>query len=78
MDGDEVDIFSKAPDWKTFFLLKIKTEENPGCPNKEHNAIFEDIHQNMGAYSRCKKKSALVNHWEKIFAYWEESEQSKV
>ena len=78
MNGDEEDIFSKAPDWKPFFLLKIKIGQNPGCPHKEHNAIFENMHQNMGAYPRCKKKSVLINDWEKIFAYWKESDQSKV
>ena len=41
MDGDEVGIFSEAPDRKLFFWLKIKIEQNPGCPNKEHNVIFE-------------------------------------
>ena len=29
MDGDEKDIFSKAPDWKIFLLLKIKIKQNP-------------------------------------------------
>ena len=33
--GDEGGIFSKTPDWKTLFLLKMKIKENPGCSNKE-------------------------------------------
>ena len=36
MEGDEVGIFSKAPDCKLLFLLKIKTNQNPGCRNKEY------------------------------------------
>ena len=35
MKRDEGGIFSKAPDWKTLFLLKMKIKQNPGCPNKE-------------------------------------------
>ena len=35
MKGDEGDIFSKAPEWKTLFLLKMKIKQNLGCPNKE-------------------------------------------
>ena len=34
MEGDEGGMFSKAPDWKPLFLLKIKIKQNPGCPNK--------------------------------------------
>ena len=34
MKGDEGDIFSKAPEWKTLFLLKMKIKQNLGCPNK--------------------------------------------
>ena len=36
-------------------LLQRKTKQNAGCPNKEYNAIFEHIHQNIRAYLRCKK-----------------------
>ena len=43
----------------------------------EYNAIFIHIHQNIRAYPRSKKKSALINHWENM-AYWEESEQNEV
>ena len=39
-----VGIFSKAPDWISLFLFKIKIKQNPNCPNKEYNAIFEHIH----------------------------------
>ena len=54
-------IFRKAPDWKRFFFsLKIKIKQNLGCPNKEYNAIFKHIHQNIKAYSRSKKKNL---HW---------------
>ena len=40
---------------KTFALLKIKIRQNPGCPNKEYNAIFDHIHQNIRAYPRSTK-----------------------
>ena len=55
MEGDEGDIFSKAPDWKLLFLLKIKNKQNSGCPNKEYNGILKHIHQNIWAYPRSKK-----------------------
>ena len=55
MEGNEVDIFSLAPDRITLFLLKIKIKQNPGSLNKEHNAIFEHIHLNIRAYPRSKK-----------------------
>ena len=55
MGGNGVAIFSKAPDGKPLFLLKIKIIKKPGCPNKEYNAVFEQIYQNVGAYPRCKK-----------------------
>ena len=56
MQGDVGNIFSKAPDWKPLFLLRIKIKQNPGCPNKEYNAVFEHIHQSIRAYPRKKKK----------------------
>ena len=47
------------------FLLKIKIEENADCPSKEYNAIFDHI-------------PALINDYENIIAYLEESELSEV
>ena len=35
MKGNEGGIFSKAPEWRTLFLLKMKIKQNPDCPNKE-------------------------------------------
>ena len=35
-------------------LLKIKIKQNPGCLNKEYNAIFEYIHLEIKAYPRSK------------------------
>ena len=56
-------IFRKAPDWKRFFFsLKIKIKQNLGCPNKEYNAIFKHIHQNIKVYSRSKKK-ICIDQW---------------
>ena len=37
----------KAPDWKPLCLLNITIKTFPDCPNKEHNAVFEQIHQNI-------------------------------
>ena len=40
MQGDEGDIFSKATDWKSLFLVKIKIKRNLGYLNEEYNVIF--------------------------------------
>ena len=48
---------SKASDWNPI-LFKIKRKQNVGRQNKEYNSIFKDIHQNIRAYPRSKKKSA--------------------
>ena len=55
MEGNEVDIFSSAPDRIHLFLLNIKIKQNPGCLNKEYNAIFTHIHLNIRACPRSKK-----------------------
>ena len=55
MEGNEVDIFSYAPDRVPLFLLKTEIKQNLGCLNKECNAIFEHIQLNVRAYSRSKK-----------------------
>ena len=43
MKGDEGGIFSKAPDWKTLFLPKIKIKQNTGCPNKEWKCCLQTL-----------------------------------
>ena len=43
MKGDEGGIFSNAVDWKSLFQLNIEIKQNPGCPNKEYNAVFKHI-----------------------------------
>ena len=48
MKGDKRGIFSKAPDWKTLFLIKIKIKQNPGCANKNKNVVFKHFRQNIG------------------------------
>ena len=40
---------------ENLFLFEIKIQQNPGCPNKEYNAIFKHIHQNIKAYTKSKK-----------------------
>ena len=77
MQEDEGGIFSKATDWKPLFLLKIKIKQNLGCLNKEYNAIFEHIHQNIRVFPKTKKFE-LNNDWENITAYWEKSKQSEI
>ena len=75
MEGDKGGIFIEAPDWKSLFLLKIKIKQNPGCPNKEYNIIFELFYQNIRVYPRIKKNL----HWSIIgkILHTEESEQSE-
>ena len=34
MDGSEGGIFSKDPNWKSLFLLKIKIKKTPSCQTK--------------------------------------------
>ena len=55
MIGDEGGIFSEALDWKFLFLLKRQINQNSICPNKEYNAIFKYIHQNIMTYCRSQK-----------------------
>ena len=75
MEGDEVGIFSKAPDWKPLFLLKIKIKQNAGCPNKD---IFKHIHQNIRAYPISKKSALiLINGLWKYVVYSELSEKTE-
>ena len=52
MKGDEGGNFSKVPDWKPLFLLKIKIKQKPACRNKEYNVAFKHFHQNIRAYPR--------------------------
>ena len=61
MEKDETGIFSKAPHSKSLFLLKRTIKQNPGWSNKNYDAIFKDIHQNIRTYPRSKKKSALID-----------------
>ena len=61
MEGDEEGIFSKAPNWKPLFLLEIRIKQNPGCPNKEYNAIFKHFYMNIKAYARGKKM--CIDQW---------------
>ena len=55
MEEDKVGIFSKALNWKPLLLHKIKIKQNPGCPIKECNAIFENIHQDIRVSQKQKK-----------------------
>ena len=57
MERDKGGIFSKAPGSKLLCLLKIKIKQNSGCPNKEQNAIFKRIHQNIRAYQKSVRKT---------------------
>ena len=47
----------------------MKIKQNLDYQNKEYNAIFEHIHLNTKACTRSKK-SALIEKWENIIAYW--------
>ena len=59
------------------FSLKIKIKQSSSSPNKEYNAIFMHINQNVRAYPRREKKIELIKDSQNIFAYWKESEQSE-
>ena len=59
------------------FLFKIKSKQSSGCLNKEDNAIFAQIQQNIRAHHR-NKKIVLINDYENNIAYSEESKQSEV
>ena len=72
MGVDQGDSFSKAPDWKPLFLLKMKSKQNLAYPNKKHNEIFKYIHEDSGSIPEIKK-SALTNGWENKIAHWEPS-----
>ena len=54
-------IFWQGSRQKNLFLLKIKIKQNPGCSNKEHNAIFEQLHQNIRPYPGNKK--ICIDQW---------------
>ena len=58
-----------------FFLLKIEIKQNPGCPNKEYNSIFEHINHITRAYPRSKKKICIDRWLWKYYCVLEESEQ---
>ena len=73
MEGDEVGISSKIPNWKLLFLLRTKIKRNADCPNKD---IFKHIHQNIRAHPKSKK-SALINDCGNTVAYSEQSKQSE-
>ena len=85
MEGDEGGIFSKASDWKSLFLLKIKIKQNTSFPNKVYNAIFKKKKKKkkkkkiktLGPNTEVKR-FAFINDWENIITNWEESEQSEV
>ena len=55
----------------------IKIKQSLGCPNKEYNAIFMNINQNIRAYRISEKKIELIKDSQNIFAYWKASEQSE-
>ena len=61
MGGDQGDSFSKAPDWKPLFLLKMKIKQNPASPNKKYNEIFKYIHEDVRIYPRNKK--ICIDQW---------------
>ena len=41
MKGDEGGIFSKAPEWKTLVLLKMKIKQNLEAAQIKNNAVFK-------------------------------------
>ena len=48
------EMFSVKPQAENLcFLLKIKSKQNPDCPNKKYNTLFEYI-QNIRIYPKSK------------------------
>ena len=68
-EGGEVGIFSKAPDWKPLFLLKIKHKQNPGCRNKQYRFQFLNTFIRISGPILEVKKLPLINDYENIIAY---------
>ena len=54
--------FSATFQTRNLFLCKLKIKKNPGCPNKDYNAICKYIHQNIRTYSGSK----ITQHWSVI------------
>ena len=65
MKRDEGGIFSKAPDWKTLFLLKIKIKQNPGCQNKEWKCSLQTLSSEYEGLSWFWKYCILERIWAK-------------
>ena len=68
MEGDEIGIFSKIPDWELCFFLRQKLNKTQAAQtgNKmQSSSIFIRI---SGPIPRAKK-SALINNYEDIVAY---------
>ena len=61
MKGHEWGIFSKAPNWKPLFLIKIKIKQNLRCPNKEYNEDFKHFYQNIRTCPRSK--ISFIDQW---------------
>ena len=74
MKGNEVDTFSKAPDWISLLLVRWKL-------NKIQGAQTKNLTQSSSTFIRILrpitevKKNPLINEYENIIAYSEESEQ---
>ena len=66
MKGDKGGIFSKAADWKTLFVLKMKIQ---AAKRKNKNVVFKHFHQNI--------RPIWTNDWDNI-VYCEESDQREV
>ena len=58
-------------------LLKIKSKQNQGCPSKEITQSSSTFIRISGIIPEVKKL-ALINSYENIIAYSEESEQIEV
>ena len=75
----------QIPPWKEMketFSVKLQSENLcfcliSGCPNKEYNAIFIHINQNIRAYPGSEKKLEFIKDSQNIFEYSKESEQSE-
>ena len=74
MKGNEVDTFSKAPDWISLLLVRWKLNKIQGAQTKNLTQSSSTFIRILGPITEVKK-NPLINEYENIIAYWEESEQ---
>ena len=75
MEENEGGIFSEAPNPKFLFLVKIKIKQNQTSQIRNTMPSLCPFIKIPGLILEVKN-IWIINDWENIFAYWEESKQS--